>query len=77
VSTEKHQGWQRGPLPPDTWGHGGVVPVGEILNDGFYFADFNGNHVVCYPKDDSEFEIPADRVAWFNNCLTLPPASEG
>ena len=35
--------WKEGPLPPDTWGWGGVMPF--YLDSGFFFADFRGDHV--------------------------------
>lgn len=36
--------WKQGPLPKDTWGWGGVVPVGQS-GSGFFFADFKGDRV--------------------------------
>jgi hypothetical protein len=74
---DKHHGWKPGPLPPDTYGWGGVVPVGEKLGGGFYYADFKGDHVTVYPTDDSEYDLKPDRVAQYNNAIqTLPPADD-
>jgi hypothetical protein len=61
--------WQKGPLPPGTYHWGGVVPVGQE-STGFYFADFCGDHVKICPGDSV---LKPDEVAWFNNCLDLPP----
>jgi len=60
--------WKEGPLPPNTWGWGGVVPVGTT--NGFFFADFCGDHVKIVP--DGRVLKP-EEVAWYNNCLHLPP----
>jgi hypothetical protein len=76
-SVPSHQGWERGPLPPDTYDWGGVVPVGERLNGGFYFADFRGDHVEIYPGGSAVRVLQPHEVAWFNNGLKLPPAYEG
>jgi hypothetical protein len=66
-------GWQKGPLPPDTYNWGGVVPD-DHAGSGFYFADFRGDHVVIHPGDPkNEQRLEADQVRWWNNCLTLPP----
>jgi hypothetical protein len=61
--------WKPGPLPPDTYGWGGVVPV-RHTGAGFYFADFCGDHV----KTPDGGNIPAAEVAYFNNSLGLPPS---
>jgi hypothetical protein len=61
--------WKKGPLPPNTWNWGGVVPVGEDVS-GFYFADFCGDHVKLTPGDKV---LQAHEVALFNNDLELPP----
>lgn len=68
--------WRKGPLPPNTWFWGGLVLVSQ-RGSGFYLADFCGDHAKivgvggCNDKDGQRVE--ADQVAWFNNCLTLPP----
>lgn len=62
--------WQKGPLPKDTFGWGGVVKVGQT--QGFYFADFQGDKVAT-PGPDGHILQPED-VAWFDNSLTLPPS---
>lgn len=64
--------WKRGPLPPDTWHWGGVVPVGHE-GGGFYFADFQGDHVVIMDGSAEPRRLKADEVAWYDNCLDLPP----
>lgn len=61
--------WQTGPLPPDTYNWGGVVPVGDE-STGFYFADFHGDHVKVCPDGRA---LKADEVAFYDNSLTLPP----
>jgi hypothetical protein len=64
--------WKKGPLPPDTYGWGGVVPTWDkVLCGGFYFADFKGDHVTLAAGGS---EVKAEDVAWYDNSLTLPPA---
>ena len=65
-------GWKRGPLPPDTYYWGGVVPVGHNAY-GFYFADFCGDHVKIVDGSTDGRVIKADEVAWYNNSINLPP----
>jgi hypothetical protein len=67
-------GWQKGPLPADTYMWGGVVPTDESTGDGFYFADFRGDTVVLYGVEP-ERVLQAHEVKYFNNCLGLPPKS--
>lgn len=62
--------WQNGPMPPDTWNWGGVVVTGEDAGDGFWFADFQGDHVRLFPGGRV---VQAADVARYNNCLELPP----
>jgi hypothetical protein len=67
-------GWKKGPLPPDTYYWGGVVPT-DHDGTGFFFADFHGDHVVAQgvgnpPQDRT---LKPDEVAWYNNALDLPP----
>lgn len=76
--------WQKGPLPPDTYNWGGVVPTSHN-GSGFFFADFCGDHV----KVEDYEQLPsgghkrkvvilkADEVAWWNNTLDLPPGAMG
>jgi hypothetical protein len=61
--------WKKGPLPAGTWNYGGVVPVGEDPADGFYFADFCGDHVKLCPSDKL---LKAHEVALYDNSLELP-----
>ena len=61
--------WKKGPLPPSTYGWGGVVPT-DHEGSGFHFADFKGDSVNC-PLIDRD--LKPDEVAWYNNCLDLPP----
>lgn len=63
--------WQRGPLPPDTWNWGGVVPKG--VTDGFYFADFHGDHCIANPGTPQAEVIKAEDVEWYDNSLTIHP----
>ena len=59
--------WYNGPLPPDTWHWGAVVLVGQ--EEGFYFADFHGDHVTLVPSDEI---VKADEVALYCNDIRLP-----
>lgn len=68
--------WQKGPLPPDTWMWGGVVPVG-VSPRGFYFADFHGDHVTVNPGTPEAKDLKSEEVAWYCNCLCLPPTGSG
>lgn len=65
--------WKQGPLPKDTYGWGGVVPFDQS-GDGFYFADFCGDHVKCCP---GERKLLAHEVALYDNSLELPPGLKG
>lgn len=77
--------WKQGPLPPDTYNWGGVVPAGDDTGGGFYFADFKGDHVVAIgaakkgegPDGGDDRILQPNEVAWFNNDLVLPPGSTG
>jgi hypothetical protein len=62
--------WKKGPMPPDTYNWGGVVPVGEDTGTGFYFADFCGDHVKIVPDGRV---LKAHEVACYDNGLELPP----
>lgn len=70
VATGLQVGWRAGPMPPDTWGWGGVVPKGDF-GSGFLFADFCGDHVLT--DSDNYKRIEAADVLWYNNGLDLPP----
>lgn len=61
--------WQKGPLPPNTYNWGGVVLVGQE-GQGFYFADFCGDHVKTCPDNK---RVEANQVARYDNHLELPP----
>ncbi len=63
--------WKMGPLPPDTWGWGGVTKKSDP-GSGFYFADFCGDHVKIFTVDETKVLNPQD-VGMYNNSLTLPP----
>lgn len=69
--------WKPGPLPPNTWNWGGVVPVDEV-GGGFYFADFCGDHVKLVsdgktlPKEGRI--LKAHEVALYDNSLEVPPS---
>lgn len=64
--------WKKGPLPKDTYNWGGVVRVGGAV-EGFFFADFCGDHVKIQ-GDDGKFSkrLEADEIAYYDNCLELP-----
>ncbi len=64
--------WKKGPLPKETWGWGGVVPVSTEPMSGFYFADFCGDHVKIQ-SGPGETVLKADEVAYYDNSLELPP----
>jgi len=65
--------WQKGPLPPDTYGWGGVTKASEPKSVGFYFADFCGDKVKCVAGEGNCFELQPHEVGMYNNCLCLPP----
>lgn len=69
--------WQKGPLPPGTYNWGGVVPHGENMGMGFWFADFCGDHVKIIDGSNPPRELKAWEVAWWNNSLDLPPSGKG
>jgi len=68
VSASPCAGWKPGPLPPGTYGWGGVQVVGRH-ESGFSYADFCGDHVKL---EDGE-TIKPEQVNQYNNCLDLPP----
>ncbi len=63
--------WLKGPMPPETWGWGGVSIKGE--GSGFYFADFCGDHVKAEDGTPAGKRVEAADVAYYDNGLTLPP----
>jgi hypothetical protein len=63
--------WKKGPLPPDTYHWGGVVPF-DLKSLGFYFADFFGDHVMVEMRDGKR-RLEPHEVAWYDNSLELPP----
>lgn len=69
--------WQKGPLPPNTYMWGGVVPT-DHKGSGFFFADFCGDTVKIFAGKGTgsghSRVLKADEVAWYNNCLDLPPS---
>ena len=65
--------WKTGPLPPDTYGWGGVVLVGQ-KGSGFYFADFCGDHVKTIPGDTEYWRrVAPHEIALYDNSLEAPP----
>jgi hypothetical protein len=66
--------WQKGPLPKDTFGWGGVVVAGANPANGFHFADFHGDHVII---DGGTKTLKAYEVELYDNSLTAPPKSGG
>ena len=68
--------WKKGPLPPDTWNWGAVVPTDGSAHPGFFFADFKGDHVVVIGSAYEEgLILEPDQIAWYNNSIDLPPSS--
>lgn len=70
--------WKKGPLPPGTYNWGGVVLVGDSP-DGFYFADFCGDHAIVLKgkigdTNSVDTRVEADQIAMYNNSLELPPS---
>jgi len=70
--------WKQGPMPPDTWNWGGVVPrrlVKDGRISGFFFADFCGDKVKVFDQNcyDKHTMLSGDEVAWYNNDLDMPP----
>jgi hypothetical protein len=66
--------WKKGPLPPDTYQWGGVVPKDMVGQSGFLFADFCGDHVMVYgDKGTLSRRVEAADVAFYDNSLELPP----
>lgn len=64
-------GWKKGPMPAGTWRWGGVVLKGQN-GQGFYFADFRGDHVKLI--HDGRIVKP-EEIALYNNSLA-PPSME-
>lgn len=62
--------WQKGPLPPGTYGWGGVVTK-ECESSGFYFADFRGDYVSL--SNEVSDDVRPDKVLYYDNSITLPP----
>ncbi len=60
--------WKNGPLPANTWNWGAVVT--KDTGNGFYFADFMGDHVLVYPGKE---RVEAADILQYNNCIELPP----
>ena len=67
--------WKPGPLPKDSYFWGGVVPVGSNPKDGFYFADFLGDHVELVGGIVDGKRLEPNEVAWYENSIRLPPTA--
>lgn len=66
--------WKPGPMPAGTWNWGAVVTKDTIAGNGFYFADFMGDHVMVYKGTfPDKARVEAADVLWFNNSIELPP----
>jgi len=67
--------WKKGPLPPDTWNWGGVVPVTEKGGSGFYFADFKGDHAVISTNrgEKDGLILKPEEIAYYDNSIEIPP----
>ena len=69
--------WKVGPLPPNTFYWGGVIPKSLDTSSpddwGFYFGDFRGDHVVVNPNSPQSFVVEAKDVLLYNNSLHMPP----
>jgi hypothetical protein len=66
--------WKSGPLPPETWNWGGVVPTNQGPDGGFFFADFCGDHVKMV---ETGRILQPDEVALYDNSLQLPCPGKG
>ena len=66
-------GWRKGPMPKNTYGWGGVVPVDFAQTGGFFFADFFGDHVKVIGLNGQERTLKPEEVEWYDNSITLPP----
>lgn len=65
--------WRCGPLPPDTWGFGGVQTK-DCPEQSFLFADFRGDHVLLVNTETGKnTRLEACEVVQYNNSLDLPP----
>lgn len=60
--------WRKGPMPPNTWNWGGVQYGDLKPDDGFFFADFRGDHVILEGGE----RIEGKDVTYYCNCLTVP-----
>lgn len=65
-----HSEWKKGPLPPNTWNWGAVQTKEFAGTEGFFFADFKGDHA-CVQPDGRRVE--AADIELYNNCIELPP----
>ena len=63
--------WKPGPLPPNTYQWGGVVPS-DLVVPGFFFASFCGDHVEMQNTNGVRTLMPHE-VRWYDNSLQLPP----
>lgn len=69
---DKSCGWKKGAPPMGTFNWGGVMIEGEATS-GFHFADFHGDHITL-PMDGNR-RVEFYDVAFWNNCLSMPPVS--
>jgi hypothetical protein len=67
--------WKKGPLPPKTYGWGGVVPCddADTPQHGFCFANFQGDKVVVLDGTSLWKTLKPHEVAAYDNSLECPP----
>jgi len=66
--------WKNGPLPAGSWNWGAVVTKGGEA-EGFYFADFMGDHVILPMLNNLRVEL--NEVLFYDNSITWPPTNVG
>lgn len=64
--------WLPGPMPKGTWHWGAVKLIEQGSVNGFYFADFHGDHVLIHQHGEQR-RIEPHEIAFYDNSLTLPP----
>ncbi len=68
--------WKKGPLPPETYQWGAVVPQ-WAGGDFFYFAEFLGDHCMINPGSPTAKKLAPEQVLFWDNSIVLPIELEG